>query len=132
VNASPLCDCASRINTRAGDPLRRGAGSRATIARTVEQWSGEHITAVVATDVVAALLVAGARRRGDASVVPIGRGLAVVILAGFVDDQLTYALRGQWTAEVNLPLQLTDAVTLASVVALWRPQSALLVGLVYF
>jgi hypothetical integral membrane protein (TIGR02206 family) len=43
-----------------------------------------------------------------------------------------YALRGRWSAEVNLPLQLTDAVTLASVAALWRPRSALLVELVYF
>jgi hypothetical integral membrane protein (TIGR02206 family) len=49
-----------------------------------------------------------------------------------VGEQLTYALRGQWTAQVNLPLQLTDAVTLVSVAALWRPESALLVELLYF
>jgi hypothetical integral membrane protein (TIGR02206 family) len=98
----------------------------------VEQWSGEHIAALLASTVVGALLVAGARRRGDALAVPIGRGLAVIILGGFVCEQLTYALRGQWTAEVNLPLHLTDAVTLASVAALWRPDSALLVELVYF
>ena len=36
----------------------------------------------------------------------------------FVCEQLTYALRGQWAAEVNLPLQLSDAVTLVSVAAL--------------
>ena len=98
----------------------------------MEQWSGEHNTALVVTAVVAALLVAGGRRLRDGWAVPIARGLALVILAGFVGDQLTYALRGQWTAEVNLPLQLTDAVTLASVAALWRPQCALLVELVYF
>ena len=88
--------------------------------------------ALLATALVAALLVAAARRWGDAWAVPAGRGLAVVILGGFVCEQLTYALRGQWTAEVNLPLQLTDAVTLVSVVALWRLESALLVELVYF
>jgi len=98
----------------------------------VEQASREHVAALVATVVVGALLVAGARLRGDAWSVPIGRGLAVVILGGFACEQLTYALRGQWTAKVNLPLQLTDAVTLASVAALWRPDSALLVELVYF
>jgi hypothetical integral membrane protein (TIGR02206 family) len=98
----------------------------------VEHWSGEHIAALAATALVAAVLVAGARRRGDAWAVPVGRGLAVVILGGFVCEQLVYALRGQWTAEVNLPLQLTDAVTLASVAALWRPDSALLVELDYF
>ena len=98
----------------------------------MEHWSGEHVAALVTTAVVAALLVVGARRWGDDWAVPIGRGLAVVILGGFLCEQLTYALRGQWTAEVNLPLQLTDAVTLASVAALWRTESLLLVELVYF
>jgi len=98
----------------------------------VEQWSGEHIAALVVTAVVAALLVTGARRWGDAWAIPVGRALAVVILGGFVCEHLTYALRGEWTAEVNLPLHLTDAVTLVSIAALWRPDSAPLVELVYF
>ena len=98
----------------------------------MEQWSDEHIAALVATAVGAALLVAVARRRGDAWAVPLGRGLAVAILAGYLCEQLTYALRGEWTAEVNLPLHLTDAVTFASIAALWRPDSPLLVELVYF
>jgi hypothetical integral membrane protein (TIGR02206 family) len=98
----------------------------------VEIWSAQHLAAMAATAAVAALLVAGARRWGEAWALPVGRALAVVILAGFVGEQLTYALRGEWTAQVNLPLQLTDAVTLVSVVALWRPDSALLVELVYF
>ena len=88
--------------------------------------------ALIATAVVAALLVAAARRWGDAWAVPAGRALAVVILGGFVCEQFTYGLRGQWSAEVNLPLQLSDAVALVSVATLWRPQSALLVELVYF
>jgi hypothetical integral membrane protein (TIGR02206 family) len=98
----------------------------------VEHWSGDHVAALLATAVIATLLVLGARRRGDAWAVPIGRWLAVVILGAFVCEQLTYALRREWTARVNLPLQLTDAVTLVSVAALWRPRSALLVELVYF
>jgi hypothetical integral membrane protein (TIGR02206 family) len=98
----------------------------------VEPWSAEHVGALVATTVVAAFLVAGARRRGDAWAVPIGRGLAAVILGAYVCEQLTYVRRGDWAAEVNLPLHLTDAVTVASVAALWRPQSAWLVELVYF
>ena len=77
--------------------------------------------ALIATAVVAALLVAAARRWGDTWAVPAGRALAVVILAAFVCEQLTYALRGQWTAQLNLPLQLSDAVTLVAVAALWRP-----------
>jgi hypothetical integral membrane protein (TIGR02206 family) len=100
--------------------------------RTVEQWSSAHIAALVVTAVVAALLVVVPRRRGDASALAVGRGLAVVIAVAYVSEQLTYALRGEWTLEVNLPLHLTDAVTLASIVALWRPRSTLLAELVYF
>ena len=102
------------------------------MAGTVETWSGEHIAALVCTVAVAALLVAGARRRGDTWAVPIGRGLAAVILSSYLCEHLTYALRGEWTAQVNLPLHLTDVVTLVSIAALWRPQCALLVELVYF
>ncbi len=82
------------------------------MAGTVETWSGEHIAALVSTAAVAALLVAGARRRGDTWAVPLGRGLAAVILGGYLCEHLTYALRGEWTAQVNLPLHLTDVVTL--------------------
>ena len=116
---------------RWADPLPRAAPARATIAHGGALVGRAH-PALIATAVGAAVLVAGARRWGDAWAVPAGRGLALVILSGFVCEQLTYALRGQWTAEVNLPLQLTDAVTLVSVAALWRPESALLVELVYF
>ena len=98
----------------------------------MEHWGVQHLAAIAATVALAALLVLGARRRGDAWAVPAGRWLAVVILAGFAGEQLTYALRGDWSAEVNLPFQLTDAVTLTAVVALWRPQSPLLVELVFF
>ena len=98
----------------------------------MEHWSREHVAAVVATAVVAALLVIGARRWGDAWARPVGRALAVVILLGFVGEQLTYAARGEWTARVNLPLQLSDVVALVSIAALWRPRSARLVELVYF
>jgi hypothetical integral membrane protein (TIGR02206 family) len=98
----------------------------------VEHWSGEHIAALAATAILAALLVVGARRWGGGWALTVGRGLALVILSGYVCEQLTYALRGEWTAEVNLPLHLTDAVTLASVAALWRPDLQALVELVYF
>jgi hypothetical integral membrane protein (TIGR02206 family) len=102
------------------------------MSHSVEQWSAEHIAAIAWTAVVAALMTGGARRFGDAWTVPVGRGLAVVMLAAFAGEQVTYAVRGLWTVQVNLPLQLTDAVTLTSIVALWRPESALLVELVYF
>jgi hypothetical integral membrane protein (TIGR02206 family) len=98
----------------------------------VEQWSAEHLAAIAATVALAAVAIAGGRRFGDRFTTTVGRGLAVVILAGFVCEQLTYALRGLWSAQVNLPLQLSDAVTLVSLAALWHPEIALLVELVYF
>jgi hypothetical integral membrane protein (TIGR02206 family) len=60
------------------------------------------------------------------------RALALVIAAGFVTEQLVYASRGLWSAAVNLPLQLSDAVTFVSIAALLRPDKPLLVELTYF
>jgi hypothetical integral membrane protein (TIGR02206 family) len=102
------------------------------MARPVPLFATEHIAALVATGVGAIVLVGGARRRGAAWAVPVARALALCMLAAFVTEQVAYALRGSWTLRVNLPLQLTDAVTLVSIVALWRPQVPLLVELVYF
>ena len=93
--------------------------------------SAEHLAALAATAAACALLVAGARRGGPAFSHPARLVLGAVILAGFVTEQLAYAERGLWSARVNLPFQLSDAVTLVSVVALWRPRPAL-VELVYY
>jgi hypothetical integral membrane protein (TIGR02206 family) len=84
----------------------------------MELWSPAHLAAIAATVLAAALLVAGARARGSAFSDPARRVLAVVLLAGFAGEQLTYALRGEWSAEVNLPFQLTDAVTFTAAAAL--------------
>jgi hypothetical integral membrane protein (TIGR02206 family) len=97
----------------------------------VEHWSAEHLAALAVTAAVAVLLAGVARWRPERAL-GIGRGLALIILAGFVCEQITYVVRGEWTAKYDLPLQLTDAVTFVSVVALWQPERALLVELVYF
>jgi hypothetical integral membrane protein (TIGR02206 family) len=97
----------------------------------VELWSTEHLAAVTATAVAATALAAATRRRGDAFARPAARALALLIVAGFATEQLTYALRGEWSAKVNLPLQLTDAVTLVSAAALLT-RRPLLVELTYF
>ena len=87
---------------------------------------------MIATGAGATLVTVGARRWGGAWTVRGGRVLAAIIAGGFVCEQLLYALRHEWTVQVNLPLQLSDAVTVMSIAALWRPESALLVELVYF
>jgi hypothetical integral membrane protein (TIGR02206 family) len=92
----------------------------------VELWSADHLAALAVTVLAVALV---ASRRGDR---PALRGaLAALLAAGFAGEQLTYALRGDWSAKVNLPFQLTDAVTLVSIAALLRP-APLLCELVYF
>ena len=93
--------------------------------------SVEHVAALVATVAIAGTLDAGARRYGAAFSRPARGALAAVILAGFVVEQATYAARDIWSVRVNLPLQLTDAVTLVSVAALIRPRP-LLVELTFF
>lgn len=93
--------------------------------------SGEHLAALAVTAALCALLVAGARRGGAAFSRPARMVLGAVILAGFAAEQIAYAERGEWSARVNLPFQLSDAVTLVSVIALWRPRP-LLVELVFY
>jgi len=96
----------------------------------VDLWSPDHLGALAATVLGTVLLTAGAQRHGGDW--PAARSaLAAILLAGFAGEQVTYALRGDWSAEVNLPFQLTDAVTLVSIAALWRP-TPLLCELVYF
>jgi hypothetical integral membrane protein (TIGR02206 family) len=97
----------------------------------VQRWSAEHLAALAATALAAVALVAGARRRGEAWARAAGRALSVLIAAGFVVEQAVYAARGEWSIEVNLPLQLSDAVTFASIAALWRPDERLLAELVW-
>jgi hypothetical integral membrane protein (TIGR02206 family) len=97
----------------------------------VAHWSAGHVAALAATALLAALLVRGARSRGTRWSAHARHALALLLVTGFVGEQLTYALRGDWSTEVNLPLQLTDAVTLVAAAALWRPVP-LLVELSYF
>jgi hypothetical integral membrane protein (TIGR02206 family) len=99
----------------------------------MQQWSGVHVVVLLLTAAVSALLVAVARRQSaTAATAILRRTLALLILAAYVAEHLTYAVRGLWSPEVNLPLHLTDAVTLLSIAALWRPEHPLVVELVYF
>jgi hypothetical integral membrane protein (TIGR02206 family) len=98
----------------------------------VSHFAADHVAALAATVLAAAAVVLVVRRGGERWALPVRRGLGVLILAAFATEQVTYAVRGAWTVRFNLPLQLTDAVTLVSIAALWRPGTMLLVELVYF
>jgi hypothetical integral membrane protein (TIGR02206 family) len=62
---------------------------------------------------------------------PLARPLAVVIGVAYLVEHAAFIVRGTWSVENNLPLHLTDVVTIVSVVALWtqRPRA---VELTYF
>ncbi len=98
----------------------------------MELFSPEHIAAIVSTALGALLLAIVPRRLSPGNGRRLARAVALVILAGFVVEQTTYVARGDWSARVNLPLQLSDAVTLVAVGALWRARRGLLTELVWF
>jgi hypothetical integral membrane protein (TIGR02206 family) len=97
----------------------------------MQQGSGEHIAALVVLAVAVGAAVWAPRRHRGPWVVPVMRGLALVILAAYITEYVVNAVEGTWSARYNLPLHLTDAVTLVAVVALWTPRP-LLVEVVYF
>jgi hypothetical integral membrane protein (TIGR02206 family) len=82
---------------------------------------------VAATAGAAALAVPAARRRP----VAISRALAVLIGATYLVEHAWFLARGTWSADFNLPLHLTDVVTIVSVLALWTARP-LLVELTWF
>ena len=98
----------------------------------MEQYSGEHVAAIIATICAAAVAVRWARRVDDGRTRGGARALAVLIGGAYLAEHLTYAARGAWTVSVNLPFHLSDAVTLVAVAALWRPRTPLLVEALFF
>jgi hypothetical integral membrane protein (TIGR02206 family) len=95
-------------------------------------FSPEHLAALATTALGAILMATVPRRIRPRRAIALARALAILILAGFVVEQVAYAARGTWSASVNLPLQLSDAATLTAVAALWRPRAGLLTELVWF
>jgi len=97
----------------------------------LRQFSDAHVAALAVLAVTAGASVWVARRRSGRWLTIWARALALLILAGWVGEYIADAARGAWTVEQDLPLQLTDAVSAAAVLALWS-RRALLVELVYF
>jgi hypothetical integral membrane protein (TIGR02206 family) len=97
----------------------------------VRQFSTEHLAALAVMVAAAGLSVWAARRGGPRAIGAMSSALAVVILAGWIGEQVADVADGIWSVRFTLPLQLTDVVSLTAVLALWRPR-ALLVELTYF
>ena len=95
----------------------------------MRQFSVEHLAAL-GVMVAAACFSVWLARRGRATVA-LSRTLAVIILAGWVGEQVADVVEGIWSVKYTVPLQLTDVVSITAVVALLRPR-LLLVELTFF
>jgi hypothetical integral membrane protein (TIGR02206 family) len=97
----------------------------------LREFSSEHLAALSVMAVAIGLSVLGARRYPGRWIAPISRALALVILAAWVGEYVADVEQGTWSARYDLPLQLTDAVSLVALLALWT-RRGWLVELVYF
>jgi hypothetical integral membrane protein (TIGR02206 family) len=97
----------------------------------VRQFSDQHLAALTVLVVGVAASVWAARRHPGGWIVLFSRALALAILAGWAGEYIADVVLGQWTAQYSLPLQLTDAVSAASILALLTG-AQLLVELTYF
>jgi len=97
----------------------------------VRQFSDAHLAALAVLALSVGLSVWAPRRHPGRWIVPAARALALVIFAGWAGEYLADVVLGTWTIQYDLPLQLTDAVSLSAILALWS-RRMLLVELVYF
>lgn len=97
----------------------------------MRQFSDAHLAALGVLALAVGLAVWAPRRRPGRWVVPAGRVLALVIFAGWAGEYLADVVLGTWTIRYDLPLQLTDAISVTAIVALWT-RRRLPVELVYF
>ena len=97
----------------------------------MRQFSGPHLTALAVLLLAAVGAVIVGRRYPGRPTRILSATLAALILAAWAGEYVADVSRGTWTAEYGLPLQLTDAVSLAAVVALLT-RRRLFVELAYF
>ena len=97
----------------------------------MRQFSVAHLAALATLVVLSTAAILGPHRHPGAWVRWASWALAAAILAGWVGEYLADLVLGTWTTRQSLPLQLTDAVSLAAIIALLT-RRLLFVELVYF
>jgi hypothetical integral membrane protein (TIGR02206 family) len=95
------------------------------------EFSPAHLVVLAVMLLVAGLAVWAPRRHGGRWEVPAARALALFVLTAWAGEYVADVAEGIWSVHLDLPLQLTDAVSLATVAALWTRRAGL-VELVYF
>ncbi|MBV8999465.1 MAG: YwaF family protein, partial [Solirubrobacterales bacterium] len=97
----------------------------------MRQFSSAHIAALaVLMGACAAAIVLPRRYPGD-WVWTAARALAVVIIAGWAGEYIAEVIVGTWRLGYSLPLQLTDAVSIAAILALLTRRQPF-IDLVYY
>jgi hypothetical integral membrane protein (TIGR02206 family) len=97
----------------------------------VRQFSVAHLAALAVLTVAAVLAVWAPRRHPGPWIRWAAWAIAAAVLAGWVGEYVADAVEGIWTARYALPLQLTDAVSLAAILALLTRRQ-LFIELLYF
>lgn len=105
----------------------------AACTEQLKQFSAPHLAALAVLVVGAGASIWLPRRSPRARLWRVGyaRSLAVLIFAAWAGEYVADAITGVWSVKYTLPLQLTDAVSLTAVAALWT-RRPLLIELVYF
>lgn len=97
----------------------------------MKQFSIAHLAALAVLVAGVLVAVSGPRLRPGGWLRWPARGLAAIVFAGWAGEYLAEVVKGTWSIRYSLPLQLTDAVSLAAIVALLT-RRRLLVELLYF
>jgi hypothetical integral membrane protein (TIGR02206 family) len=91
----------------------------------MRQFSPAHLAALAVMVLATGGSVRAARRHPGGWIAPFERSLALLILAGWAGEYVADAVLGTWSLEYTLPLQLTDAVSAAAILALWTRRAVL-------
>ena len=84
--------------------------------------SPSHLAALVATATAGVALPVAARAHPGPWTRVVSRGLSVLLVGAFLALPLVLGPRGEYELDSDLPLHLTDAVTVVAAVALWSPR----------
>jgi len=81
--------------------------------------SPDHVAALALTAIACIALPTAARTHPGPWIIVASRTLALLLVAWFLAYHVVLVIQGDFDAEFDLPLHLTDAVTLVAAAALW-------------
>ena len=85
----------------------------------MRQFSAPHLAALAVLALAAPAAVLVARRCSERVTTIVYRTLAVLIICGWIGEYVADLIQGIWSVKYDLPLQLTDLISVTTAVALW-------------